>query len=198
MRNFCFVWWNLQKKSAPRRGFFYCSLTPLSVLRLLLLYYTTSSSAPPTYHHNNVFATEWQEEILVQRNEIRLDELSWGIMDSKMISETALNDCTTTSPTNWNYSITNSRNTIIYNNSSTKYSSFLFVKLICEWVSLLRRLSVYIKKTTRQIMMAICKHRNERLFEVRKSAGGRLMISKNGKKNQTNKPKYYYYTQNKF
>jgi len=47
-------------------------------------------------------------------------------------------------------------------------------------------------------MMAICKHRNERLFEVRKSAGGRLMISKNGKKNQTNKPKYYYYTQNKF
>ena len=36
-------------------------------------------------------------------------------------------------------------------------------------------------------MMAICKHRNERLFEVRKSAGGRLMISKNGKKTkQTN------------
>ena len=146
MRNFCFVWWNLQKKKCPELGGFYCSLTPLSVLRLLLLYYTTSSSAPPTYHHNNVFATEWQEEILVQRNEIRLDELSWGIMDSKMISETALNDCTTTSPTNWNYSITNSRNTIIYINSSTKYSSFLFVKLICEWVSLLRRLSVYIKK----------------------------------------------------
>ena len=135
------------KEKVPRVGGFYCSLTPLSVLRLLLLYYTTSSSAPPTYHHNNVFATEWQEEILVQRNEIRLDELSWGIMDSKMISETALNDCTTTtSPTNWNYSITNSRNTIIYINSSTKYSSFLFVKLICEWVSLLRRLSVYIKK----------------------------------------------------
>ena len=50
--------------------------------------------------------------------------------------------------------------------------------------------------TTGHILMASCKHllnELERMFEVKKSASGRLMISKNGKTNkQTNKQTYNY------